>query len=246
MTIINSGLSSSPLNPRTKGLKRDSSGKIIGEYKEGYDPSNQKNEIDMLIQELDFLLKLIKYNESDSEMLKTALRQGIRGNWSKKMPFESYAQFKANEAEKLMVHALSSQSSGWKALQSGQFYHKGQQLLEDAFVFSNINFNLKFDNGLGFSVKQIGGKEIMKGNVTSLQDFFKLYDSLNGNFSIHLSDELYEKLKELSVIQAQAKSGQALQTLLNETKHRNSISLNNLGPTADLVNLYTLYQLNWL
>ena len=143
-----------------------------------------------------------------------------------------------------MVHALS-QNTGWKAIQTGAFYNKSQQLLEDIFAFDDIGYNIEFGKNLSFTIKQ--GDDTKTINVKNINDFFAEYEKLSGNYAIHLSDELYEKFQQLSVLSGQAKSGKDLQALINSrAKTRNAISLNDLGPTSSLIGLYQLYQKDWI
>lgn len=247
MALLNSGLISSELNPRARNLVRDEKGKFIG-YKEGSNAETIKQESYAILEELSILLEMINYanaGQLTSNLAKALLGGGsVFGNEPDGRKFHSYSQYKADEAENLMVHAIQ-QNSSWKALQTGTFYNKGKQLLEDAFAFDEVGMKIEFDAGLGFSIKKDG--KITQHLVKNLDEFFKLYENLTGNYQITLSDELYEKFQQLSILSAQSKSGVKLQHLLNtNSTSRNAISLNELGPTESLIGLYRLYSADWI
>ena len=247
MELINSGLISSELNPTNRALNKDSSGKFSGGYKEGSNLETIRQEENAIINELTTLLNIINYanaNQLTTNLIK-AFRGGKKfGNEPAGRMFSTYALYKADEAENLMVHALS-QNTGWKAIQTGAFYNKSQQLLEDIFAFDDIGYNIEFGKNLSFTIKQ--GDDTKTINVKNINDFFAEYEKLSGNYAIHLSDELYEKFQQLSVLSGQAKSGKDLQALINSrAKTRNAISLNDLGPTSSLIGLYQLYQKDWI
>lgn len=231
--LINSGLFSSNLNPTGSAMRNKT-------YEQDKESGKIQQDALKIIDELTSLLKLIDY--ANTNQLTDNLMKAFNGK--KISGYSSYAEYKAIEVEKLMTHLLIQSSPSWKAFQTGQFYNKGQQLLQDAFVFDSNVLTTQFDTDLSFTVKANNKKNSV--SVKSLEQFFKYYENLSGNFSIMLSDELYDKFLELSIMTAQAKSGHQLQKLLNESPQRNSISLNELGPTSSLIGLMKLYNLNWI
>ena len=231
--LINSGLFSSDLNPTGSAIRNET-------YEQDKESGKIQQDALKIIDELTSLLNLINY--ANTNQLTSNLMNAFNGK--KINGYSSYAEYKAIEVEKLMTHLLTQSSTSWKALQTGQFYNKGQQLLQDAFVFDDSAFVIQFDTNLSFTIKADNRKKTV--SVKSLEQFFKYYENLSGNFSIALSDELYDKFLELSIMTAQAKSGYQLQKLLNESPQRNSISLNELGPTSSLIGLMKLYNLNWI
>ncbi len=242
--LVNSGLISSDLNPTNRNLKKDKNGKFVGGYKDGSNKETIKSEENSIVAELANLLKLIEY--ADADRLTTNLYKAFQGKSKFKgkfAEFSSYTQYKANEIELLMVHALMKNEQ-WKSIVTGTFYNRGQQLLEDAFSFDNNVLNIEFDKGLSFTIKQGNISEDIK--VKSLNDFFAQYEKLSGNYIISLSDELYDQFQKLSALASQAKSGKDLQALLNQSQKRNAISLNTLGPTSSLIGLYKLYEKKWI
>lgn len=247
MELMNSGLISSQLNPTNRALNKNSEGKFSGGYREGSSLETIRQEENAIINELTTLLNIINYANADQ--LTTNLIQAFRGgkkfgNEPAGRMFSTYALYKADEAENLMVHALS-QNTGWRAIQTGTFYNKSQQLLEDVFAFDDIGYNIEFDENLSFTIKQGNNTKVV--NVKSINAFFAEYEKLTGDYAIHLSDELYEKFQQLSILSGQAKSGKDLQALINSrAKTRNAISLNDLGPTSSLIGLYQLYQKEWI
>ena len=165
---------------------------------------------------------------------------------TKSTGFSSYQQYKADQAEKFMMHALSRSSEGWQALVSGTFFHKGQKLIEDGFIFTDMDMNLTFDQNFQVTVRNKKNSKSSEKSVSGLQEFFKLVNSLNKAETISLSDELYSKLQELSILKAQSKSGFGVQELINKTVHRGAISLNATGAPASIQSLWNLYEMGWI
>lgn len=235
LQILNAGLYRSD-----NSLRKDLSEKKITK-----DELNSKAE--ELQQELDTLLSLINYANKDE--LKSTFFEVVKGGYLKaktkeQIGFNYYSRYKANEAEKLMVQGLMAINKNWRAIQTGNMYNKGQQLLQDAFVF-DIGLDISFGKDFQLTLKSKKNKTSETKSVKSLQEFFDIYEGLSGEYSIHLSDELYDKMKQIAVMTAQAKSGANLQMLLNQNK-RNSISLHDLGPTPALIGLLQLYRLSWI
>lgn len=237
--LLNSALWSSPMNPKSSSL--EGSGKEAV-YKDGESAATVQAKEQEIIAELDQLLQLIQSSKRGEiiNTVKTRFRNG--NNESGK---QAYIAFKAKEAEELAIQALVSSNSNWRGLVSGQLYNKGQQLLQDGFVFPKQNVN--FGSLLNVSISSTNNaKNSTKVGVGSLDEFFQLYENLSGNYSISLSDELYEKLQEISIMSVQAKSGIGAQSLLNATIERNATSLNDLGITSSLKLLMDLYKLGWV
>lgn len=207
-------------------------------YKPGENKETLAQGVNQAIQELTTLLEIIKYPKNASNKLIAGFKKGIN---SKKINGQTYAQFKADQAEELMMH-LISQNSGFNSIVTGKFYNKAQQLLQDGFAF-DINQEIKFDQGLSFTIhnKNSGKDKNIKAN--SLNELFNEIAKINGNYSIHLSNELYDILNELSVLRAQAKSGYGVQELINSTKNRGAIALNQTDMHQALIDLYDLYTL---
>lgn len=234
LEILNAGLFSSDLNPKNIYLDENK------KYKDGYNAETLKKQKIKLVEELEKLSTLIESSRVDSRVKRLSYALGGLGIKKRQLKdeFIDYKSYKANEAEILMVEALN-RHKGWRALQSGQLYHKGQQLLEDAFVF-DANINIDFGKKMGIKIKN---KEFQ---VQNLNEFFNLMNDLNYSESIYLSDELYEKIREISLFSAQAKSGVQLQHLLNSTAERNTISLQEISDISILEDLHTLYQSNYI
>lgn len=246
LELLNAGLISSGLNPKNVHMIKNGNGGYS--YKPGSSNDSVKADTLALIGELQLLSDMIQSSRTDARVKRLGHAIGGLGitKTSLNDEYENYNSYKANEAEILMVEILNKYK-GWRAIQSGQFYYNSQQLLEDAFVF-DTTINIDFGGSFTATKANKGSK---KGSgstvsVSNLQEFFDLVDSLKINESLHLSDELYEKIQEIKLFAAQAKSGVGLQHLLNETKERNSISLNQIGNQKILSDLYYLYMTYWI
>lgn len=237
LELINSAFFSSDINPTSSSLTGESGNKV---YKEGMSASTIKQKQNDILSELDQLLTLINY--ANRGQVIDRLRHKFKS--SGKADKQQYIQDKSLEAEKLMLDLLARSNSSWRTLLSGQLYHKGQQLLEDGFVFSDKN--ISFGQELKMSISTVGSSNKESHGISSLNEFFQLYEQFAGNYTIELSDELYDKLQEVSILSAQAKSGIGLQSLLNSTVSRNATSLNELGGTPSLRALMKLYRLDWI
>lgn len=244
LEILNSAFISSPTSIKGKHLEKKE-GNTRYTYKEGSSKQTFQQDQDQTINELDILLEMIKYPERASLIANVA--KGLNGNSiAKSTGFSSYQQYKADQAEKLMMHALGGSSEGWQALVSGSFFHKGQQLIEDGFIFADTDMSLTFDQNFQVTVRNKKNSKSSEKSVSSLQEFFNLVNSLNKTETISLSDELYSKLQELSILKAQSKSGFGVQELINKTAHRGAISLNATGVTASIQSLWNLYEKGWI
>jgi hypothetical protein len=69
-------------------------------------------------------------------------------------------------------------------------------------VFPEIEMKMKFDKNMNLTVKdkKTGKKNVR--SVSSIDDFFSIVNSISGDYSIELDNDLYAKLKELSVLKA--------------------------------------------
>ena len=238
LQLINSAFFSSGINPASSSLTTGTDGKKI--YKTGMSAQTIKDKQSDILSELDYLLTLINYANKGQVIERLEHKFSTSGKAEK----EQYIQNKALEAENLMMDLLARSNPSWRTLLSGQLYNKGQQLIEDGFVLPQENIFL--GQGLTMQISATGGPGKETHSVSSLNDFFQLYEQFAGNYTIELSDELYDKLQEISIMTAQAKSGVGLQSLLNTTTGRNSISLGALGGTPSLRSLMKLYNLDWL
>lgn len=245
LEILNAGLASSPMSPVTKNLTAPKDGKRS--YLPGKNKETQKQDQQALIKDLETLTEMM--DMANRGNMSTRLKYEFKGFGVKKKSikdgFSSYKQYKADEAENLIVEALLKSGLYEKAVKTGSFYDpKSQQLLEDAFAF-DVDF--VFGNDLSFYTKSKGSKG--KGDlhiVKSLYDFVDQVKDLETSVSVYLTDELYDALKKHSAIAAQAKSGYKLQELLNETAERNTIRLQDIGNKQILESLHELQVTGWL
>lgn len=237
LELINSALSSSSINPTSSSLTGKKGNRI---YKEGMSAETVKQKENDILLELDQLLTLINYANKGQVINQLKYRFSHNGQQDKKQ----YIEDKSLEAEILMLDLLAKSNSSWRTLLSGQLYNKGQQLLEDGFVFPDKN--VSFGQSLSLQINIKGNTNKESREVSSLDEFFQLYEQFSGNYTITLSNELYDKLQEISILTAQSKSGVGLQSLLNATQERNSTSLNELGSTSALRALMKLYRMDWI
>lgn len=244
LELLNSPFISSPSSIKGAHLEKKE-GNTKYTYKEGSSKETIKRDQDSAIAELDALLEIIKY--PDRVNLVSNLQRGLEGKGLKRATgFSTYKEYKSNEAEKLMIYALSQSSPGWRAIVSGSFFNKGQQLIEDGFVFNSMDMDIKFDQNFKATIYKKNSGKGKEKLISSLKDFFELANSLNRNESISLSDELYAKLQQLSLLKAQAKSGFSVQELINKTTQRGAISLEATGASASIYGLWILYVLGWI
>lgn len=253
LELLNAGLISSGLNPKNihmnKEMVKNEKGyySVYKGYLQGHSKENVKEDSLKLIKELEQLSDMIKSSHTDARVKRLGYALGGLGYKKNQLKdgFSDYKQYKANEAEVLMVELLNKHK-GWRAIQSGQLYNQSQQLLEDAFVFDGT---INIDFGKNFTVTKTIKNSKKPGqiiNVSKLSEFLDLIDGLNANESLSLDDPLYEKIQEIKLFSAQAKSGVELQSLLNVTKHRNTISLQQIGDKIILEDLKFLYKQQWL
>ena len=190
--------------------------------------------------ELDNLLTIINYpNDKKAEMIR-----GFKlGTSNKKIDGDTYKNFKSTQAEELMMHLLQCSNQGFRSIVSGQMYNMSKQLIEDGFVFDS-NKEFIFDKDMNYRVVDKKTNKESTYSVKSLDEFFNQVNSLNGNYSVHLDNDLYEKLQELSLLKAQSKSGYEVQKLINDTKNRGAIALENLEMYRALTDLYYLFWLD--
>ena len=251
LSILNSAFISSSNSLKMEHFNRDEvTGKFSYKNKNiSQARANFKQAQEDLVGQLEQLLNLISYPIADSKIL-DGFRAGLRGTWNKSLRestgFSNYKAFKAAQAEQLMVHILN-QHPGWHAIVTGQFIKKGEQLLEDAFVFNDIGMEMVFDQNFSITIRDKKTGQTESHKVNSLQQFFNLANSLNVNETLVFSDDgLYETLQKISIMKAQAKSSFQLQSLINETKHRSAISIEKTGSCLALNQLYELYNLDWI
>lgn len=242
LEILNSGLFSSDLNPKHKTMDKVNSSL---QYKPGQDKNTTKEYGLKLIEELELLSGMIKSTRLQKRVQRLLHAYGGFGIKKKSLKdgFDSYVRYKANEAEILTVEALSQKSLGWRALQTGRLYNQGQQLLEDAFVFDDT---INIDFGTGYTIGLKSKNTSYDKKVSSLNEFFSLIESLSTSVSVHIPDELYDKMKEISLLTAQTKSGVGFQSLLNETVKRNAIGINEIGEQMFLKDFQELFKDGWI
>ena len=230
--LFNAGLRGSSVNPyrnvATKGLT------------EQQIRNNAQSEISKVLQELTLLLQQIKISPQLSKQMITTLNNRLQTfDWKSNTP-HSYIMEKADLIEALMVERIN-QHPGMRAIVTGAWRDElGQQLIEDAFAFNTENISMAFQGGaLNFSITTSKGKETK--SASSIKDFLTQLDELSGTkFSISLSNDLYNALREGAALAGQAKSGLQGQAILNKAA-RNSLSLEEVdfNPRAlwDLYNL---------
>lgn len=222
--LLNSGLRSSSINPY-KGFKKGKTDKSVVTQR-----------INNIVTELSSLLAQVGINGSVSARAVDILEQQLN-NFSWDHVSYDYIMEKADIVEAIMVEMIN-QNPALKAVVTGAWMDmSGKQLIEDAFAFNRGSIDTPFGE-LKYEIKVEGG-EFSEGSATSIGDFLKQLESLNGkDFKVKISDELYEALKAGSVIAGQAKSGQHGQAILNKNK-RNSMSLGEAG--WDPMLLWDLY-----
>lgn len=228
--ILNAGLRGSPLNPH-KNLQ-------------GLSESQKTLEVDSRIKslslELSNLLKQIRVSQTLSKSMVSSLENRLRSfDWNV-FPHQ-YIMEKADLVEALMVDKLN-QNPALKAIVTGSWLDiSGQQLIEDAFAFSQKNLDVPFSLGsLKFIVRTDKGN--FSQSAISIGDFLNQLEKVNNtSFKVQLSDELYEALKQSSAIAGQAKSGMRGQAILNKNQ-RNSLSLKEVN--FDPMLLWDLYELD--
>lgn len=236
--LLNSAFTTSPTSIKSKFLeKKEGTSKYT--YKPEYTKEKYQKEKDDAVAQLKELLELIKY--PNAERLTNIFSKAINGKNIKKISgFSSYTAYKAAEVEQLMMWALTSSNENWQGIVTGKFYNdKDGQLIQDIFIFpTEINIDEKFNYDIRTK------KEERKGEFNQLKtisDFLKDVQKLNTNQKVTISDELYAKLKELSILRGQAKSGGNLQKILNNTKNRGSIKFEDLGEPM-LEQIWALYE----
>lgn len=232
LEILNSSFFTSSSSIKSKYLTEMRNGKR--DYQNGGKAAMQQ-EIEKQIQELDMLLKMINYPNAQS--VKDNFRRSMNSRSKNKTGFTNYVQYKAQEAEELMMYLLS-QDSDFIGVVTGSLYNAGAQLIEDGMLFDKKTFQA--NNFISYTIDT--DKEVKTAN--SLQDFFNQINRLNAkNHSIHLDNEMYAKLQQLSVLKAQAKSSFSIQELINNTVNRSAIALKDTTPIKVLQDLYYLYTL---
>jgi hypothetical protein len=159
-----------------------------------------------------------------------------------KKAFIEYVQNKAEYAEELAVQALNK-NKNWISIRSGNFVDSfGKQLIEDVITFSKKDNSFTDNNGnlLNLSLNIIGEENNKVINVSSVEELIKELEGLSGKYTVQLSDELYDALKEISVLNTQVKSG-INQSLFNKNMERNKITLGQIGfNSSPLWELFTL------
>lgn len=218
------------------------------ESKQFYSISQIKEKGKEKYEELSTLLNYIQREEPIPTNILEAFEKSL--NYKKfnfktnKNAFTEYIQNKADFAEDLAVHALNN-NKNWISIRSGNFVDSfGKQLIEDIITASKDDNRFIDSNGnlLYLSLQITGEKE--KNNktvkVSSVEELIKELEGLSGKYTVHLSDELYDALKEVSILNTQVKSG-INQNLFNKEMERNKISLNQIGfNSSPLWELFTL------
>lgn len=254
LSLLNKAFISNPDGLKMQYFDRDSNkhlhykNKNISEARAAY-----KQEQDNLVLQLKTLLQMISFSSEKMSLdtITKAFEAGLKsggGKFNKSLiqstGFKNYRDFKAALAEELMVSILNSNPS-WQSVVTGKFLHNGQQLLEDAFAFA-LDAELRIGGNFEVTIQNTGGKKVSTHQISSLSQFFELVNGLKLNQTISLNDELYDELKKISVVKAQAKSGFGLQSLINETVERGAISIESTGSIKALEQLYDLYELDWI
>lgn len=202
--------------------------------------SQKLEEIDAILTETASVLAKMDLSEGVSSRILDGL--ALRLKKQSGADNKAYTNLKADYAEQLMVEALNK-NEGWRALQTGNFVDElGQQLIEDVMTFSKSSGSFK-QGALSFKVNRQGSKGGVTLHAKSVGELFAKIEKLNGsNFTIQLSNPLYDALKEASILNAQVKSGMNSQAILTRSA-RNSISLGETGfccgRLEDLYNLVT-------
>lgn len=235
--LLNAGFISSSLSPKAIHLNKQGGG-----YKQGSNKQTIQKDSEILLKELTELSSAINSSRTDGRVKRLAHALGGLGVRKRDLQdnFSSYKEYKANEAEVLMVEALN-RHEGWRAVQSGQLFHNGQMLLEDAFVF-DTTIDIDFGSPLKATVTNKKNKTSKDVHITKLSEFIAMVENINFSQSISLSDELYAKILEIRLFSAQAKSGMVLQNLLNNAAQRNALYLEEIGDIAILRDLFILYK----
>jgi len=218
------------------------------ESKQFYNISQIKERGKEKYEELSTLLNYIQREEPIPTNILEAFEKSL--NYRKfnfktnKNAFVEYIQKKADFAEDLAIHALNN-NKNWISIRSGNFVDSfGKQLIEDVITFSKKDNNFTDNNGnlLSLSLNIIGEEEKNNKviNVGSVEELIKELEGLSGKYTVQLSDELYDALKEISVLNTQVKSG-INQGLFNKNMERNKITLGQIGfNSSPLWELFTL------
>lgn len=220
--LLNAGLwGNVDMNP-TRRLKEE----II-------DAKQRDNEINAIMIEMTSLLNKINISQPLNKKVLDVLETRLTKQSGKLN--KEYTNIKSDLAEQIAVELLNK-NSGFQAIASGKFQDSlGQMLIEDAFVFNKKTMNTFFGT-LSFEIIQEGKKSQAK--ASSVSDLLNQINSLNGKYTISLSDPLYEALKKASALDAQVKSGRGTQPILTRAQ-RNVLDLEGFTPHS-LVELYNL------
>ena len=220
--LLNLGLWSNENNPTRKWHDQISS------------KAKRDSEAKAAIRELKELLNKVSISKPLAKEIVETFEQRIRTQSGNN---EQYTQIKADYAEKLAADILSK-NEGWKVLQTGKLADLlGQSILEDIMAFDRQKAARSFSNGgMTMYIKTAGGgKQAII--VHSLDELFQKIEKLNINETIQLDNELYDTLRQASVLSTQVKSGRNNQPILTEAK-RNAISLGING--IDFFNKYDI------
>jgi hypothetical protein len=216
------------------------------ESKQFYNISQIKEKGSEKYKELSILLNYIQSEEpiptNILEMFEKSLNYRKFNFKTNKKAFIEYVQNKAEYAEELAVQALNK-NKNWISIRSGNFVDSfGKQLIEDVITFSKKDNSFTDNNGnlLNLSLNIIGEENNKVINVSSVEELIKELEGLSGKYTVQLSDELYDALKEISVLNTQVKSG-INQSLFNKNMERNKITLGQIGfNSSPLWELFTL------
>lgn len=239
ISYMNRVFVTSPESIRATGnFLKDANGNIIktkrGKNKrEFYTQQEQTRRLAETVKLLEQVLQEQKIGGSVSSKLIDSLSNSLSNR-----DFQQYINEKAEEIEELGVDIL--EQHGFSAIVSGNLYHAGKQIIEDAFAVKNGSVEL--GNGLSFTVHVKGGNDFDVKGFSTFDEFFAKVKEFNGVGQIHLSNELYEALQKKSDIKMQAKSGMQ-QALINAASTgRNSISLQAIGFGASEETAGVLYR----
>ena len=150
-----------------------------------------------------------------------------------------YVIKKANEGEQLAAE-LIRQNSDLNAIVTGKWIDSaGKQLIEDVMAFSKSNYQENFSQGLTFYTRIDNNSAWIPQTAMNINE---LLNKSNSSIAIKLSNELYDKLRELSSFNTQVKTtGDKRLALLNQNV-RNSLLWENYATTKELTLLTELYK----
>lgn len=220
--LLNAGLWSSEINPIKANAEFHGE-----EYREKYDAY-----IESILAEITNILKQLNVNGPTSQTIVNTLEKRLRTMKKDEASIREYVRHKSFFAEYVAAELLNNRP-GYRGLVTGNYLNEaGEQLIEDAFSFKNVNLGNKFKNGLAeFTVVFKSGQKVTK-KAGSMQDFFKQLENIQGEYTIQLTNGMYDAMREAAALKAQVKSGLS-QDILNKAKERNAIELGQIGFFAE-------------